>query len=164
MVRFLKFSEQGGLCDPDIFNRRFIRPLNAGKPDGHTRLQVCRPVLAELYWILTRLSLKALMGAVCLRRQKEMEFVNLKLPELSEYVYKVKLSDEEHKKYDLLEYVCLAAIPAIVPITKMAFTDRMPKESLISLLRIRTPMQPEDHSFPRTREMSIGIYSRFSCA
>ena len=43
------------------------------------------------------------MSGVCLRRKKEMSFIDLRLPELSEYVHKIKLHPHEQEKYDALE-------------------------------------------------------------
>ncbi|KAI5795352.1 SNF2 family helicase [Peziza echinospora] len=82
LVRYLRFS--GGLSEIDIFNRVFMRPLNTGDKEGSERLQ-------------------ALMATICLRRTKEMKFVNLGLPELKEYVHRVKFSKEERDKYDVLK-------------------------------------------------------------
>jgi len=45
------------------------------------------------------------MATICLRRTKEMKFVNLGLPELKEYVHRVKFSKEERDKYDVLKLV-----------------------------------------------------------
>ncbi|KAI5299694.1 ornithine carbamoyltransferase [Ascosphaera pollenicola] len=42
------------------------------------------------------------MAAVCLRRRKDMKFINLKLPELSSHLLRIKLNSDEKKKYDAL--------------------------------------------------------------
>ncbi|KAF8429565.1 helicase SWR1 [Tirmania nivea] len=82
LIKFLGFS--GGLEEYHIFSRLFIRPLNDGDPEGTARLQ-------------------AVMASICLRRKKDMKFVNLDIPELKEYVHKVKFTEEEKAKYTILE-------------------------------------------------------------
>lgn len=48
------------------------------------------------------LLLQTTMRSMCLRRKKEMNFVDLKLPELSEFVHKVKFRNDELKIYEAL--------------------------------------------------------------
>lgn len=43
------------------------------------------------------------MGAICLRRKKEMGFIDLRLPELSEYIHRVTLFPHEQEKYNALD-------------------------------------------------------------
>ncbi|KAF1929812.1 uncharacterized protein M421DRAFT_419589 [Didymella exigua CBS 183.55] len=81
-VRFLRLS--GGLDSFEIFHGAISRPVLAGDPRGNKALQM-------------------LMGNICLRRKKEMSFIDLRLPELSEYVHKFKLHPHEQEKYDALE-------------------------------------------------------------
>ena len=81
-VRFLRLS--GGLDSFEIFHGAISRPVLAGDPQGNKALQL-------------------LMGGICLRRKKEMSFIDLRLPELSEYVHKFKLHPHEQEKYDALE-------------------------------------------------------------
>lgn len=83
-VRFLKLS--GGLEDMAVFNSVLIRPLMSGNQDA-------------------RLLLQALMGTICLRRRKDMEFVNLRLPPLTSRVLRVKFHAHEQEKYTMFEYV-----------------------------------------------------------
>lgn len=82
LVRFLRFS--GGLSEFDIFNRVLIRPLNSSLPEANSRLQ-------------------ALMASLCLRRTKEMKFVDLRLPACKEFVHRIKFYPEEQAKYDILD-------------------------------------------------------------
>ncbi|KAF8460516.1 SNF2 family N-terminal domain-containing protein [Kalaharituber pfeilii] len=82
LIRFLGFS--GGIAVSEIFRRAFIRPINDGNELGTTRLQ-------------------AIIATTCLRRRKEMKFVKLGIPELKEYIHKIKLSPEEREKYDMLQ-------------------------------------------------------------
>ncbi|KAL1654740.1 hypothetical protein SLS61_002489 [Didymella pomorum] len=81
-LRFLRLS--GGLDSFEIFHSAINRPVLAGDPRGNKALQ-------------------SLMGGICLRRKKEMSFIDLRLPELSEYVHKFKLYPHEQEKYDALE-------------------------------------------------------------
>ena len=82
LVKFLRLS--GGLEQYDIFNSVLIRPLKAGSQDATLLLQ-------------------ALMGTICLRRKKEMKFVDLRLPALSEYVHRVEFLPHEKEKYEALK-------------------------------------------------------------
>lgn len=81
LVRFLRLS--GGLERLDVFNSVLIRPLKDGREDASLLLQ-------------------ALMGSMCLRRKKEMNFVDLRLPELTEYVHRVEFFPHEREKYEAL--------------------------------------------------------------
>jgi SWI/SNF-related matrix-associated actin-dependent regulator of chromatin subfamily A3 len=83
-IRFLKFS--GGLEDLGMFNSVLIRPLNAGEPEA-------------------RLLLEALMSTICLRRRKDMAFVNLKLPEMTSRIIRIKFNAHEQEKYSAFQYV-----------------------------------------------------------
>ena len=82
LVRFIGLS--GGLERLEIFNSVLIRPLNQGDVNASLLLQ-------------------ALMATICLRRKKEMKFVDLKLPELSEYVHRIDFLDHEREKYEALQ-------------------------------------------------------------
>ncbi|KAL8685772.1 MAG: hypothetical protein Q9218_007554, partial [Villophora microphyllina] len=82
LVRFLRLT--GGLERQDIFNSVLIRPLNSGSETASLLLQ-------------------ALMATICLRRKKEMSFVDLRLPELTEYVHRVDFLPHEREKYEALQ-------------------------------------------------------------
>ncbi|KAI9754734.1 MAG: rRNA-binding ribosome biosynthesis protein utp25 [Chaenotheca gracillima] len=82
MVRFLRLT--GGLERLDIFHAAVIRPVNSGDPGASILLQ-------------------ALMRTICLRRKKEMSFIDLRLPELSEYVHRVTFLPDEREKYEGLQ-------------------------------------------------------------
>jgi SWI/SNF-related matrix-associated actin-dependent regulator of chromatin subfamily A3 len=43
------------------------------------------------------------MRTMSLRRKKDMKFVDLKLPELSEYVHRIAFRKDEREKYDALQ-------------------------------------------------------------
>ncbi|KAE8387960.1 SNF2 family N-terminal domain-containing protein [Aspergillus alliaceus] len=81
-VRFLKLS--GGLEDMTVFNSVLIRPLLSEDPNA-------------------RLLLQALMSTICLRRRKDMEFVNLRLPPLTSRVLRIKFHPHEQEKYDMFQ-------------------------------------------------------------
>ena len=83
-IRFLKLS--GGLEYMGVFTSVLIRPLSYDNPD-------------------TKLLLQALMSTICLRRRKDMGFINLRLPELSSHVLRVKFSAYEQEKYDMFQFV-----------------------------------------------------------
>ncbi|KAJ6110073.1 hypothetical protein N7486_002308 [Penicillium sp. IBT 16267x] len=81
-VRFLKLS--GGLEDMGVFNSVLIRPLTTGVPEA-------------------RLLLEALMGTICLRRRKDMEFINIRLPKLTSRVLRIKFQPHELEKYSAFQ-------------------------------------------------------------
>lgn len=83
-VRFLRLS--GGLEDMAVFNSVLIRPLMSDDPHA-------------------RLLLQALMGTICLRRRKDMGFVNLRLPAITSRILRVKFYPHEQEKYDMFQYV-----------------------------------------------------------
>ncbi len=78
-VKFLRLS--GGLEQFDIFNGTLIRALKNGEPNAGVLLQ-------------------ALMSTICLRRMKDMKFIDLKLPELVSHKYPIKFHSHEKEKYD----------------------------------------------------------------
>jgi SWI/SNF-related matrix-associated actin-dependent regulator of chromatin subfamily A3 len=81
-IRFLKLS--GGLDDFSVFNSVLIRPLMSGMPEA-------------------RLLLEALMATVCLRRTKTMKFVDIRLPEMTSRILRVKFHPHEQEKYGALQ-------------------------------------------------------------
>jgi SWI/SNF-related matrix-associated actin-dependent regulator of chromatin subfamily A3 len=82
-IRFLKFS--GGLEDMAVFNSVLIRPLSSDDPDA-------------------RLLLEALMATICLRRRKDMNFINLRLPAITSRFLRVKFHPHEKEKYEMFQY------------------------------------------------------------
>lgn len=48
--------------------------------------------------------LQSLMQDICLRRKKDMKFVDLKLPKKTEYLHRITFLPEEKSKYDTLLY------------------------------------------------------------
>jgi SWI/SNF-related matrix-associated actin-dependent regulator of chromatin subfamily A3 len=82
LIRFIRLS--GGLDSFEIFHGAIMRPVLQGEAQGNRALQM-------------------LMSGICLRRKKEMSFIDLRLPDLAEYVHKIKLHPHEQEKYDALE-------------------------------------------------------------
>ena len=78
-VKFIRLT--GGLSEFEIFNGTLIRPLKNGDPAASVLLQ-------------------ALMSTVCLRRMKDMKFVDLKLPEITSLKYPVTFLRHERERYD----------------------------------------------------------------
>ena len=73
----------GGIELPDVFNTTITRAIASGQKRGELLLQ-------------------NLMQDICLRRRKDMEFVDLKLPEKKEYIHRIAFRPEEKRKYDAL--------------------------------------------------------------
>lgn len=82
MLKFLRIS--GGLERLDIFNAVLTRPLANGDENAERLLQT-------------------LMEAMVLRRKKDMSFVDLKLPEKTEYIHRIDFREDEQEKYDALQ-------------------------------------------------------------
>lgn len=82
MIKFLGIS--GGLERMELFNAILTRPLAAGSPTAEVLLQ-------------------SVMRTLCLRRKKDMKFVDLKLPELQEYVHRIPFRKDEREKYEALQ-------------------------------------------------------------
>ncbi|KAK8224942.1 SNF2 family N-terminal domain-containing protein [Phyllosticta capitalensis] len=82
LIKFLRLS--GGLAQFELFNASLMRPVNQGQDSGNLLLQT-------------------LMQGICLRRRKDMPFIDLRLPELTQVNRPVELLPHEKEKYDLLE-------------------------------------------------------------
>ncbi|KAF4995851.1 hypothetical protein FDECE_12665 [Fusarium decemcellulare] len=81
LLKFLHIT--GGIELPEVFNSQIARKLGSGDGSGEALLQ-------------------ALMQDLCLRRKKDMKFVDLNLPEKKEYVHKITFRKDEKRKYDAL--------------------------------------------------------------
>ncbi|KAF4587430.1 SNF2 family helicase [Ophiocordyceps camponoti-floridani] len=81
LVRFLHLT--GGIEVAEIFNNSITRKLTAGEGGGQAILQ-------------------ALVQDICLRRKKDMKFVDLKLPEKKEFLHRIPFQPAEKVKYDAL--------------------------------------------------------------
>jgi SWI/SNF-related matrix-associated actin-dependent regulator of chromatin subfamily A3 len=82
MLKFLGIT--GGLERLELFNAVLTRPLASGDRNAEVILQ-------------------SIMRTMCLRRKKDMKFVDLKLPELSEYVHRIAFRNDEKEKYEALQ-------------------------------------------------------------
>lgn len=81
LVKFLHIT--GGIEQSEIFNAQITRRLAVRDKTGEKLLQ-------------------ALMHDLCLRRKKDMKFVDLKLPAKKEYVHRISFRKDEKRKYDAL--------------------------------------------------------------
>ncbi|KAI4716965.1 SNF2 family DNA-dependent ATPase domain-containing protein [Aureobasidium sp. EXF-10727] len=81
LLRFVGIT--GGLEKLEVFNSVLDRPVKANDSSAIALLQ-------------------AIMSAFTLRRRKEMKFVDLKLPELSEFVHRIEFADKEKERYTAL--------------------------------------------------------------
>ncbi|TLD30553.1 hypothetical protein PspLS_02819 [Pyricularia sp. CBS 133598] len=81
LLKFLKIT--GGLESLEVFRSVIERGLSYGDSRSESLLQ-------------------ALMGDLCLRRNKNMKFVDLKLPPKTHYVHRIAFTEAEQKKYDAL--------------------------------------------------------------
>ncbi|KAG8425434.1 hypothetical protein J3458_002133 [Metarhizium acridum] len=81
LIKFLHIT--GGIEHPEIFNTRITRRLASGDASAEIMLQ-------------------ALMQDICLRRKKDMKFVDLKIPEKKEYLHRIAFHPEEKRKYEAL--------------------------------------------------------------
>lgn len=82
MLKFIGIT--GGLERLDLFSAVLTRPLAHADPQADLILQ-------------------SIMKTMCLRRKKDMKFVDLKLPELSEYVHRITFRKDERQKYEALQ-------------------------------------------------------------
>ncbi|CZS99922.1 related to helicase-like transcription factor [Rhynchosporium graminicola] len=82
MLKFLGIT--GGLERLELFNAILTRPLGLGDRNAD-------------------LILHSIMRTMCLRRKKDMTFIDLKLPDLSEYVHRIPFRKDEREKYDALQ-------------------------------------------------------------
>ncbi|KAI1436145.1 hypothetical protein GGR50DRAFT_259318 [Xylaria sp. CBS 124048] len=88
---FLKIT--GGIQEKNIFNLKIARPLEGiiKDKDSQARLKI-RGEAQSLF--------QALVQDLCLRRKKDMAFINLKMPEKSEYVHRIRFTNLEQLRYD----------------------------------------------------------------
>jgi SWI/SNF-related matrix-associated actin-dependent regulator of chromatin subfamily A3 len=81
LLKFLRIT--GGIEQADVFNTVLARPLAFGDARAEALLQ-------------------SLMRDICLRRRKDMKFVDLKLPPKTEYIHRITFWEDEKKKYEAL--------------------------------------------------------------
>ena len=63
-------------------------------------MAIARPL--ALGYQQAEILLQSLMRDICLRRRKDMKFVDLKLPAKTEYIHRITFWPDEKKKYDAL--------------------------------------------------------------
>ncbi|KAK5660361.1 hypothetical protein OQA88_12902 [Cercophora sp. LCS_1] len=81
LLKFLHIT--GGIEQSELFNSIIARPLSYGDSRAELLLQ-------------------SLMTDLCLRRKKDMKFVDLKLPPKTEYIHRITFWPDEKKKYEAL--------------------------------------------------------------
>ncbi|KAK3678603.1 hypothetical protein LTR78_001901 [Recurvomyces mirabilis] len=81
-LRFLGVT--GGLEQLPVWNSVLTRPLKSGDPSAVYLLQ-------------------AIMKALTLRRRKDMAFIDLRLPQLEEFMHPVRFTPKERERYSALE-------------------------------------------------------------
>ncbi|KAI1482385.1 SNF2 family N-terminal domain-containing protein [Daldinia eschscholtzii] len=88
-LKFLRMT--GGIEETTFFVNLIDKPLSNGEEGGKgAEFQLAK----QLFQSLTR--------DLCLRRRKDMKFVDLKLPPKTEYIHRIKFRDDEKKRYDAL--------------------------------------------------------------
>ncbi|KAF7536696.1 hypothetical protein G7054_g4308 [Neopestalotiopsis clavispora] len=87
LLRFLKIT--GGLQEEGLFSQVIARPIKQAHSRHPDRIKAVN-------------LLGYLMKDICLRRKKEMSFVNLNLPPKTEYIHRVQFDKTEKTKYDAL--------------------------------------------------------------
>ena len=82
LLKFIGIS--GGLERLDVFTSLLIRPMaRRSYGTGDTAVVL----------------LQAIMSTLCLRRKKEMDFIDLRLPKLEEYIHRIKFLKIERERY-----------------------------------------------------------------
>ncbi|KAI0478113.1 SNF2 family N-terminal domain-containing protein [Xylaria cf. heliscus] len=87
---FLKIT--GGIQEKSIFNARIARPLEGIVKDKNNQARL--KIRGEAQAIF-----QALVQDLCLRRKKDMTFINLQMPEKTEYIHRVRFTNLEQLRY-----------------------------------------------------------------
>jgi len=96
---FLKIT--GGIQEKNIFNAKIARPLEGiVKHNNQVRLKIRGEAQALFQWLVNDL---------CLRRKKDMKFINLKMVEKTEYVHRVRFTKLEQLRYEKM--LCVLRYP-----------------------------------------------------
>ncbi|KAL7628068.1 hypothetical protein AAE478_002264 [Parahypoxylon ruwenzoriense] len=88
-LKFLRIT--GGIEETTLFMRLIDKPLSNGEANGNKDEY---KLAKQLFQSLTR--------DLCLRRRKDMKFIDLNLPAKTEYIHRIKLRKDERVKYDAL--------------------------------------------------------------
>ena len=117
LYSYIKFlGMPGGLAEFEIFNSTLMRPLKSGDDNA-------------------RLLLRALMSTMCLRRMKDMKFIDLKLPALTFHQVPVKFLPHEQERYDAFSAEAKGALEEVK--AKKGKGNRAMTHLLEILLRMR---------------------------
>ncbi|KAL2426460.1 Helicase-like transcription factor [Exophiala dermatitidis] len=111
-VKFLRLS--GGLTEFEIFNSTLIRPLKNGENNA-------------------RLLLQPLVSTLCLRRMKDMKFIDLKLPEITFHKYAIMFLPHEQERYEAFR----SEAKGLLETAKTRKGDKTMTHLLEVLLRLR---------------------------
>lgn len=84
LLKFLKIT--GGLQDEGLFAQVIARPIRNSLNNSSERVRAVH-ILGHL------------MKDICLRRKKDMKFIDLKLPAKSEYIHRIAFDKSEKSKY-----------------------------------------------------------------
>ena len=122
LVRFLHLT--GGIEQPDVFNVAVARRLGKGGSGVGDQLLV------------------ALLRDICLRRKKDMSFIDLKLPEKKEFIHRIAFRPDEKHKYDALLAEARGALEKYQAKSAKTATQGLFQSVLERLLRLR---QTSDH-------------------
>ena len=136
LVRFIGLT--GGLERLELFNSVLIRPVKDGQSDATLLLQ-------------------ALMSTLCLRRRKEMTFVDLNLPELNEYVHRIKFLDDERKRYDALQQEAKGMLKTFQ--AKQSRGDKKAQETYRHLLEVLLRLRQVCNHWQLCRERVSSLMS-----
>ncbi|KAF4763315.1 hypothetical protein HAV15_000818 [Penicillium sp. str.  len=82
-----------------------------------------------------RLLLEALMSTICLRRRKDMSFINLKLPEMTSRIIRIKFNAHEQEKYNAFQTEAKGAL--------LDFKDKDGKTNMLEEHKV-VPLTPEN--------------------
>ncbi|KAK0666119.1 putative DNA repair and recombination protein RAD5B [Cercophora samala] len=117
LLKFLRIT--GGLEQAEVFNMVISRPLALKQHRAVSLLQ-------------------NLMNDLCLRRLKDMKFVDLKLPSKTEYIHRITFWEDEKRKYDALLSEAQGALKDFQSRKKGPGADKNRFQSVLErLLRLR---------------------------
>ncbi|KAI1136949.1 SNF2 family N-terminal domain-containing protein [Hypoxylon sp. FL0543] len=89
VLKFLQVT--GGIEETAFFVRLIDKPLSSGQSGGQSEEH---RLAAQLFQSITH--------DLCLRRRKDMKFVDLKLPAKTEYIHRIKFREDEKIRYNAL--------------------------------------------------------------
>ncbi|KAI0484644.1 hypothetical protein GGR56DRAFT_614726 [Xylariaceae sp. FL0804] len=99
LLQFLRIT--GGVEQKALFAHKIGRPLEDAVKDVKVRSMGEDGASTEAR-LAAEMMLKSLMQDLCLRRNKKMAFIDLRLPSKTEFLHQVKLYKHEQEKYEIL--------------------------------------------------------------